>query len=54
MSPTSEMRILLRPSKVPWFPLVPYVQQKWVQHHIPAGKTEAPFEWRDVHIVEEE
>lgn len=52
-SPTAELRIHLRPSKVPGSPDVPHLQQKWVQHHIPAGKKEAIFEWRDVPQVKE-
>ena len=52
MSPTTELRILMRPSKVPGAPLAPYLQQKWVHHHIPAGQTEAATEWRDVPVVE--
>lgn len=56
MSPTAELRLVRR--------LVPLkfdrghayadvLQQKWVQHHIPAGETQAPFEWRDVPLVGE-
>ena len=30
------------------------LQQKWVQHHIPAGKKEAPYEWRDIPTEDEE
>lgn len=52
-SPTAELRFHLRPSKVPGNPDVPHLQQKWVQHHIPAGKKEADFEWRDVPQVKE-
>lgn len=48
MSPTAELRFLRS------FESGLVLQQKWVQHHIPAGKTEAPFEWRDVHIVKEQ
>ena len=50
MSPTAELRWVRRidpdtkrEAKV--------LQQKWVQHHIPSGKTEAPSEWRDVPTV---
>lgn len=53
MSPTAELR---------WFEVIDrdwgsckmVLQQKWVQHHIPSGQTEAPFEWRDVPIVKDE
>lgn len=31
----------------------PTLQQKWVAHHIHAGKTEADWEWRDVPTVKE-
>jgi hypothetical protein len=51
MSPTGEHRYL-KNKQAPELP--PRHQQKWVQHHIPAGKTEAPYEWRDVPIVEDE
>lgn len=54
MSPTAELRIYMRPSKAPGNPDVPHLQQKWVQHHIPAGQTEAPSEWRDVPTVKDE
>lgn len=50
MSPTSELRFV-QPKHPAFFPVL---QQKWVHHHIPAGQTEAPYEWRDVPIVEEE
>ena len=30
------------------------LQQKWVQHHIPSGQKEAPFEWRDIPTEEKE
>ena len=50
MSPTAELRWVRRiasdtkrEAKV--------LQQKWVKHHIPSGKTEAPSEWRDVPTV---
>ena len=55
MSPTAELRWVMR--NVPYQELEnvvvkkPVLQQKWVQHHIPAGATSAPFEWRDVPTV---
>lgn len=50
MSPTAELRFLIQ-----WVGIqeIHTLQQKWVQHHIPAGETSAPFEWRDVPIVKE-
>lgn len=49
MSPTAELRWVEQHYTVP-----PVLQQKWVQHHVPAGQTEAPFEWRDLPTVKEE
>jgi hypothetical protein len=50
MSPTAELQWVRRidpdtkrEAKV--------LQQKWVQHRIPHGHTEAPSEWRDVPTV---
>lgn len=55
MSPTAELRFVERVCPItPWTSTVVMVlQQKWVAHHIPAGKTEAEFEWRDVPTVKE-
>ena len=44
MSPTMELRFVQRENRL-------ILQQKWVQHHIPAGETQAPHEWRDVPLV---
>lgn len=49
MSPTTELR-WVQPNH-PAF--MPKLQQKWVAHHIPAGKSAADFEWRDVETVKE-
>lgn len=57
MAPTAELRLVRRETKTPWEPYYALrfvLQQKWVQHHIPAGMTEAPFEWRDVPVVDEQ
>lgn len=59
MSPTAELRFINR--VVPALEFrghilkgsVRILQQKWVQHHIPADQNSAPFEWRDVPVVEE-
>ena len=57
MSPTAEIQYVLREHPAPFegtgviFEKV--LQVKWVQHHIPAGATSAPFEWRDVPTVKE-
>ena len=60
MSPTAELRWTTYPcgwpqgTNAPEIPVTKTIlQQKWVQHHIPAGKTEAEFEWRDVETVKE-
>ena len=53
MSPTSELRYVMR-DESGFRVLRQALQQKWVQHHIPPGQTEAPFEWRDIPIVEDE
>ena len=55
MSPTAELR--WAPCRAHWVDGVlthRVLQQKWVQHHIPTGITEAPFEWRDVPTVKDE
>jgi len=53
MSPTAELRYVMR-DETGWnVGVKPTLQQKWVAHHIPAGKTEAEFEWRDVQTMEE-
>jgi hypothetical protein len=54
VSPTAELRFVYR--KAHWERGVRIeahrvLQQKWVQHHIPPGHTEAPSEWRDVPTV---
>lgn len=55
MSPTAELRWAPCPGRWEDGRLTHRVlQQKWVQHHIPAGQTEAPFEWRDVPVVDEQ
>jgi hypothetical protein len=55
MSPTAELRWAKCPQRFVDGRLTRLVlQQKWVQHHVPAGMTEAPFEWRDVPTVKEE
>lgn len=58
MTPTAELRWVLRHTPSPFENdgeiLSSFLQQKWVQHHIPAGQTEAPFEWRDVPVVDEQ
>lgn len=46
MAPTAELRWAAGPGGAP------VLQQRWVQHHIPAGATEAPSEWRDVPVTE--
>lgn len=56
MTPTAETRFYQRTIKNPidgsLSPVgLPILQAKWVTHHIPAGMTSAPFEWRDVPIV---
>lgn len=56
MSPTVELRFVARPAQ--WvdgerIEARRMLQQKWVAHHIPAGKTEAEFEWRDVPTAKE-
>jgi hypothetical protein len=56
MSPTTELRFVVRPAQ--WvdgerIEARRMLQQKWVQHHIPAGESSAPFEWRDVETVKE-
>ena len=50
MSPTAELRLVERvcPTTSWTSTFVMVLQQKWVQHYIPAGKTEADWEWRDV------
>ena len=52
MSPTAELKWVSRLNQdygsVGYGLRVWVLQQKWVQHHIPAGLTEAPYEWRDV------
>ena len=55
MSPTAELRFVRRiePS-AHGLRLVKVLQQKWVQHHVPAGQHQAPIEWRDVPLVEED
>ena len=57
MSPTTELRFLRKEFSAPYENagvfFVDTLQQKWVAHHIPAGKTEAEFEWRDVETVKE-
>jgi hypothetical protein len=50
MSPTAELRWVRRIDQYTMRE-VKVLQQKWVQHHIPPGKTEAPSEWRDVPTV---
>jgi len=56
MRPTAELRfftrLAVREGEQRLYERV--LQQKWVQHHIPAGMAEAPFEWRDVETVKEE
>lgn len=57
MSPTAELRFVVRPAR--WedgmrVEARRILQQRWVQHHIPAGMTEAPSEWRDVPTVKDE
>jgi hypothetical protein len=49
MSPTAELRFVERYVGNNDTRLI--LQQKWVQHHIPAGETQAPHEWRDVPLV---
>ena len=44
MSPTNELRWVQRAEQLT-------LQQKWRQHHVPAGMTEAPSEWRDVPVA---
>jgi hypothetical protein len=51
MSPTAELRWVRRIDPSYTMREVKVLQQKWVQHHIPSGKTEAPSEWRDVPTV---
>lgn len=53
MTPTAELRWVerMQPTTPYTSTLVRVLQQKWVQHHIPAGKSEAPSEWRDVPVV---
>ena len=53
MSPTAELRWVDRFEPYPACKQYEVLQQKWVAHHIPAGKTEADFEWRDVETVKE-
>lgn len=55
MSPTAELRFVMRPVHIDsqLVATVNALQQKWVQHHIPAGQTSASFEWRDVPLVVE-
>jgi len=54
MAPTAELRWAPRWENTGGDVMqVLVLQQKWVQHHIPAGMTEAPFEWRAVPVVEE-
>jgi hypothetical protein len=50
MSPTAELRWVRRIDSDTKREMK-MLQQKWVQHHIPTGKTEAPSEWRDVPTV---
>ena len=47
MSPTANLRWVQRADQQ-------VLQQLWVKHHIPAGLTEAPSEWRDVPVVRAE
>lgn len=55
MTPTSELRWAPCPGMWVDGQLTHRVlQQKWVQHHVPAGHTEAPFEWRDVPLVDKQ
>lgn len=58
MSPTAELRWICREHPEPFGVggvIYRYaLQQRWVQHHIPAGQTEAPSEWRDVPTFKEE
>lgn len=57
MSPTAEIQYLLKEHPSPFegdgVIYEKVLQVKWVAHHIPAGKTEVEFEWRDVETVKE-
>lgn len=54
MSPTAELRYVMRDETGWSIGVKPVLQQKWVQHHIPAGQKEAPYEWRDIPTEDEE
>lgn len=56
MAPTAELRFVrrLEPITQDTARAIKVLQQKWVQHHVPAGQQQAPFEWRDVPLVEED
>lgn len=58
MTPTPHLRFVLRTEPVAGNPHlareVRVLQQLWRAHHIPAGQTQAPEEWRDVPMTKEE
>lgn len=54
MTPTPHLRWVERHHYVPIYRVEKVLQVLWRAHHIPAGQTQAPEEWRDVPTVREE
>lgn len=54
MTPTTHQRWIERHTYIPAHRVEHVLPQLWRAHHIPAGQTQAPEEWRDVPTVKEE